>query len=213
MDFSNAGVTEPVDGAFRVHVRWKEKRINRHIYGPRRPDEETAEKDLESMRATATGLGREDGFAAMAAEAKRLCDSKPPKDQGSVTSFREGYAACIQSLEDGVLLRAPPRCARYVPFFGFALSTCPLGCFRARGRQRVAGALSHVSSRTFATVPLPSYPSDEFPLSSLPFGPKTLIDVPFLQLGAIFWKSPGAKKWFQSVFFKFGNANLGPSYV
>ena len=86
----------------------------------------------------------------------------------------------------GLLLRAPPRCARYVPFFGFALSTCPLGCFRAGGRQRVTGALSHVSSRAFATAPLSSYPSDEFPLSSLPFGPKALVDVPFPQLGAVF---------------------------
>ena len=80
-------------------------------------------------------------------------------------------------------LQAGPRCARHVPFFGFALSTCPLGCFRAGGRQRVAGALSHVSSRAFATAPLSSYPSDEFPLSSLPFGPKALVDVPFLSVG------------------------------
>ena len=37
--------------------------------GPRRPDRQAAEEDLLSMRAAASGMGREDGFAAMAAEA------------------------------------------------------------------------------------------------------------------------------------------------
>ena len=88
MDFSNAGVTRPLGGGvFRAHIQWKEKGAKRHIQGPRRSDEEAAQKDLESMRGATTGLGREDGFAAMAAEAKRLCDSKTPKEQGSVTPF------------------------------------------------------------------------------------------------------------------------------
>ena len=95
----------------------------------------------------------------------------------------------------------PPRCARYVPFFGFVLSTCPLGCSRVGGRQRVAGALSHVSSRAFATAPLSSHPSDEFPLSSLPFGPKTLVDVPFLSAGCDFVEISKGKKRLQIDFF------------
>ena len=35
----------------------------------------------------------------------------------------------------------------------------------------------------FAEAPLSSYPSDELPLSSLPFGPKALVDVPFRSVG------------------------------
>ena len=92
MNFSNAGTTEPAGDAFRAHVTWYDKGVkrNRNIRGPRRPDEEAAQKDLESIRAVASGMGREDGFAAMATEAKRLCDSKTPKGQGSVTPFGEG---------------------------------------------------------------------------------------------------------------------------
>ena len=70
MDFSNAGVTEQVDGAFRAHVQRSDKgSTGRHIHGPRRPDEAAAKEDLESMRAAASGMSREDGFAAMKAEA------------------------------------------------------------------------------------------------------------------------------------------------
>ena len=110
-------------------------------------------------------------------------------------SARSGLKGTIVTLSSSFrALRAPPRCARYVPFFNSALSTCPLGCFRAGGRQRVAGALSHVSSRAFATAPLSSYPSDESPLSSLPFGPKALVDVPFLSAGCDFLEISRVKK-------------------
>ena len=78
MDFSSAGVTEQVDGAFRAHVQRSDKgSTGRHIHGPRRPDEDAAKDDLESMRAAASGMSREDGFAAMAAEAKRLIACRP----------------------------------------------------------------------------------------------------------------------------------------
>ena len=70
MDFSNAGAIERAGNAFRAHVQWREKGAQRDM--PRRPDEEAAEKDLESMRAAARGMGRELGFAAMDAEANRL---------------------------------------------------------------------------------------------------------------------------------------------
>ena len=48
----------------------------RECDGPRRTDEETAQRDLESMRAAASGMGREQGFAAMAAEAKLLREGR-----------------------------------------------------------------------------------------------------------------------------------------
>ena len=56
MDFSNAGVTEQVDGAFRAHVQRSDKgSTGRHIHGPRRLDEAAAREDLESMRAVTGG--------------------------------------------------------------------------------------------------------------------------------------------------------------
>ena len=79
MDFSKAGAIERVGNAFRAHVQWYDKGANRHIYGPCRPNDAAAKVDLESMRAAASGMGREDGFAAMAAEAKRLIAGKAPK--------------------------------------------------------------------------------------------------------------------------------------
>ena len=72
MDFSNFGATEPSGNAFRAHVQWYEKGANRHIYGHRRPDEAAAKEDLESMRAAASGMSREDGYAAIKVEAERV---------------------------------------------------------------------------------------------------------------------------------------------
>ena len=60
MDFSNAGTTEPAGDAFRAHVTWYDKGTRRNIYGPRRPDQQSAQADLETMRAAASGMGRED---------------------------------------------------------------------------------------------------------------------------------------------------------
>ena len=59
--------------------QYREEGAKRHIPGPWRPDEEAAKEDLEAIRAAASGMGREDGFAAMAAEAKRLIAGKAPK--------------------------------------------------------------------------------------------------------------------------------------
>ena len=67
MDFSQAGAIERAGNAFRAHVQFYDKGANRHIYGPSRKDKEAAKEDLESMRAAASGMSREDGFAAMAA--------------------------------------------------------------------------------------------------------------------------------------------------
>ena len=68
MDFSRAGAIERVGNAFRAHVQWYDKGANRNIYGPNRKDKEAAQHDLESMRAAASGMSREDGFAAMKVE-------------------------------------------------------------------------------------------------------------------------------------------------
>ena len=72
MDFSNSGAIERAGNAFRAHVQFYGKGANRNIYGPRRSDEEAAMEDLESMRAVARGMSREDGFAAMKVEADAL---------------------------------------------------------------------------------------------------------------------------------------------
>ena len=50
MDFSNVGTTERVGDAFRAHVNLRINGQQRNAYGPRRPDEEAAKDDLESMR-------------------------------------------------------------------------------------------------------------------------------------------------------------------
>ena len=62
--------------------------------------------DLASMRAAASGKGREDGFAAMHAEAKRLIAGKAPKAEGSVKRFSVGFAALIRWTEAGEERRA-----------------------------------------------------------------------------------------------------------
>ena len=82
--------------SFRAHVEHREEGAKRHIPGPWRPDEEAAKGDLVSMRAAATGLGREDGFAAMDAEAKRLIAGKASKAEGSVKRFSAAFAALIR---------------------------------------------------------------------------------------------------------------------
>ena len=46
----------------------------------------------------------------------------------------------------------------------------------------------------FAQAPLSSCPSDEFPLISLPCGPKALVDVPFLSAGCDFLRMSRGKK-------------------
>jgi len=48
-------------------VEYREEGAKRHIPGPWRQDEEAAKGDLESMRAAASGMNRENGIAAMAA--------------------------------------------------------------------------------------------------------------------------------------------------
>ena len=53
------------------------------------------------MRAAASGMSREDGFAAMAAEAKRLIACKAPKKVGSVVLFGKDFVARIRWMYGG----------------------------------------------------------------------------------------------------------------
>ena len=82
MDFSRVGHVHSLPDAFRARAQWKDSGHSRECYGPRRPDRQAAEEDLLSMRAAASGMGREDGFAAMAAEADRLKAGNQHKNQG-----------------------------------------------------------------------------------------------------------------------------------
>ena len=86
LDFSSRGTTEPSGAAFRAHVQRYGARP--HIYGPSRKDKEAAREDLESMRAAASGMSRDDGFAAMKAEADKLKAGKPPRETGFI--YRDG---------------------------------------------------------------------------------------------------------------------------
>ena len=101
MDFSRAGYVHSLPDAFRARAKWKDGGRLRECDGPRRPDEETAQRDLESMRAAARGMGRGDGYAAMAAEADRLKSGKPPKEEGSVMVFGNSSVACVRWREAG----------------------------------------------------------------------------------------------------------------
>ena len=56
-------------------------------------------------------------------------------------------------------------------------------------------------------------PSDELPLSSLPFGPKALVDVPFLSVGCDLQKDFWGPQMGPERFLKLGNAILGPTHV
>ena len=96
MDFCNAGATERAGDAFRAHINWTLNGKQQNAYGPRRPDEESAKDDLASMRAAASGMGRRDGFAAMAIEADRLKAGKLPKEEGSIETSGLGFRARIR---------------------------------------------------------------------------------------------------------------------
>jgi hypothetical protein len=101
-----AGYIDCAGTAFRAHVEIMEEGARRHIHGPWRPDEKDAKEDLASMRAAASGKGREDGFAAMDADAKRLIAGRAPKAGGSVVPFGKGFRARIRWTVEGEERRA-----------------------------------------------------------------------------------------------------------
>ena len=87
-------------------MQYKEEGALRDIPGPWRPDEEAAKGDLVAIRAAARGMGREDGIAAMKAEADRLKAGKAPKEEGSVKRLSDGFAALIRWMDGGEERRA-----------------------------------------------------------------------------------------------------------
>ena len=99
---------------FRALVQYREEGAKRHIPGPWRPDEEAAKADLASMRAAASGMSREDGLAAMDAEAKRLTAGKAPKPEGSIEPMGTVFRARIQWRVEGSIIpaRGPRRAER-----------------------------------------------------------------------------------------------------
>ena len=107
MDFTNCGALEVKGAVQRAHVQWSDNGANRTIRGPLRPDEEAAEEDLESMRAAASGMSREDGFAAMKVEADELKAGKAPKEAGFVDRDGNRFRAHVQHKEEGSLRHIP----------------------------------------------------------------------------------------------------------
>ena len=101
MDFSIVGTTERVGDAVRAHVNLRINGQQRNAYGPRRPNEEAAQADLQSMRSAGSGMGRDEGFAAMEAEAKRLREGKAPREQGNIEEMDGSYRADIWSCGGG----------------------------------------------------------------------------------------------------------------
>ena len=106
MDFSRSGVTERVGVAFRAHVQWNDKG-KQHAHGPWRPDDEAAKEDLESMRAAASGMSREDGFVAMKVEADALKSGKPPKEVGYIDRDGNGFRAHVEFMDEGARRHIP----------------------------------------------------------------------------------------------------------
>ena len=100
-DFSSVGVVERVGTAFLAHVQWKEKGVKRHSRGPRRAEQRIAQEDLQSMRAAASGLGRDEGYAALADKARLLHKEKTTPQSEYVEQIDDGFRAHVQWSEAG----------------------------------------------------------------------------------------------------------------
>ena len=119
MDFSRVGAVEADGAAYCAHVQPRVGAKRRHIRGPNRPDLQAAQEDLESMRAAASGMSREDGFAAMGVEADALKAGKAPKEIGFIDSDGKAFRAHVYYREEGAPrniygpLQAALRCRGY----------------------------------------------------------------------------------------------------
>ena len=100
-DFSGVGAVENVGTAFRARVQWKEKGVNRCSHGPRRAEQQIAQEDLQSMRAAASGLGRDEGYAALADKARLLHQEKTTPQKEYVERIDDGFRAHVQWSEAG----------------------------------------------------------------------------------------------------------------
>ena len=101
------GYIEGSGNAFRAHIEIRIEGARQHIRGPWRPDEESTRVDIASMRAAAMGKSREDGLAAMKAEADDLKAGKPPKEVGLVELDGNSFRARVQFKEEGTLRSIP----------------------------------------------------------------------------------------------------------
>ena len=102
MDFSHIGAVEADGAAYCARAQPRDGSGKRQIIrGPYRPDQQAAQEDLESMRAAASGMSREDGFAAMEVEADELKAGKPPKEVGFIQRDGNAFCARVQSREEG----------------------------------------------------------------------------------------------------------------
>ena len=98
---------------FRARVQYREEGKLRDIPGPWRTDEEAAKGDLVAIRAAASGMGRDDGLAAMAAEAKRLREGKPMTEGGCVKEIERSYRAVFR-WEDERDVKGPRRAEKHL---------------------------------------------------------------------------------------------------
>ena len=140
MDFSRIGVVEADGAAYCAHAQMRVGGKKRNIRGPYRPDQQAAQEDLESMRAAASGMSREDGYAAMKVEADELKAGKPPKEVGFIDRNGKAFRAHVYFREEGA-----PRniygpwwpneggyrrwrvAGRHVPSVGFCFAHVPSG--------------------------------------------------------------------------------------
>ena len=131
MDFSRVGAVEADGASYCARAQPTVGGKRRHIRGPFRSDQQAAQEDLDSMRTAASGMSREDGFAAMEVEADELKAGKPPKEVGVIDRDSNGFRAHVHFRERGAQqniygpLQAAPRCARYAPFRRFSVRHAP----------------------------------------------------------------------------------------
>ena len=115
MNFVRVGGLEAIGRAFRARVQWKDKGIFRRSYGPWRAERQIAQNDLDSMRAAASGLGRDEGYAAIDSQARLLFEKKPTAQKGAVEQIDDGFRAHVQWLEEGTNRQAHgPRRRRWL---------------------------------------------------------------------------------------------------
>ena len=130
MDFSGAGAVERVDDAFRARVHWRDQGERRNAHGPRRPDEEAAQKDLLQAAARCEQAcfgGRVHGQDPCLHTLSKHCLSDVPPDRFSLAMYPLGgfaEAPLSSYLSDDFPLISRPRGLKRLlmyPSFSFLL--------------------------------------------------------------------------------------------
>ena len=95
------GVASMLDGSFRARVQQKVLGKKSYIYGPRRALRPDAEVDLAAIRFAAEGkASREEGLAAMAAEAERLKDERASEHAARQLEARQEVEETLRRLAE-----------------------------------------------------------------------------------------------------------------